>query len=316
MPELRQLRVLRSVGELGSFSLAGERLGYTQPAISKIVASLELEIGTQLVDRGTRPLRLTDAGEALSRRAASAFEQLAAAQLEVEAIAGLGAGTLRVGTFSSAGVAMVADALSGFRADHPGIELSFSEIGMPSALVRAVRAGDIDLGITFDHPETGDDIGEGLELHHLLDDPFDLVLPRAHRLARRRRITIGDLADEHWLLPDFGPGSPSFRMIDRRCSEAGFEPRIVFRINDCHVTQAMVAAGFGIALLPRIMLLFGHPEVVVRPLADDAPIRRISAVRLPTRYLTAATGRFLELLVEASSGYSRHDSRGGTVRLQ
>ena len=79
MPELRQLRVLRAVGELGSFSIAADELGYTQPAISKIVATLELEIGTRLVDRGTRPLRLTDAGEALSRRAASAFEQLAAA---------------------------------------------------------------------------------------------------------------------------------------------------------------------------------------------------------------------------------------------
>ena len=75
------------------------------------MATLELEIGTKLVDRGTRPLRLTDAGEALSRRAASAFEQLAAAQLEVDAIAGLGGGSLRVATFSSAGAAMVADAL-------------------------------------------------------------------------------------------------------------------------------------------------------------------------------------------------------------
>src|SRR4051812_37193901 len=132
MPELRQLRVLRAVGELGSFSTAGSRLGYTQPAVSKIVAALERELGTTLVDRGTRPLRLTDAGEALARGAGTAFEQLAAAQLEVEAIAGLGGGTLRVATFSSAGAAMVADALHTFRADHPHVALSFSEIGMPS----------------------------------------------------------------------------------------------------------------------------------------------------------------------------------------
>lgn len=304
MPELRQLRVLRAVGELGSFSIAGERLGYTQPAISKIVASLERELGTALVDRGTRPLRLTDAGEALARRAAGAFEQLAAAQLELEAIAGLGAGTLRVATFSSAGSAMVADALHAFRADHPHVALSFSEISMPSALLRALRAGDIDLGVTFDFPEASADIGEGLELHHLLDDPFDLVVSRTHRLARRRRAGVADLAGEDWLLPDFGPDSPSLRMINRRCAAAGFEPRVVFRINDCQMTQSMVAAGFGIALLPRLMLRHGHPEVVIKPLDRDPPIRRICALRLPTRFLTPASERYLALLREASARYA------------
>ena len=136
---------------------------------------------------------------------------------------------------------------------------------MPSALLRALRAGDIDLGITFDFPEVSADIGEGLELHHLLDDPFDLVVPRTHRLARRRRIGVADLASEGWLLPDFGPDSPSLQMIHRRCAAAGFEPRIVFRINDCQMTQAMVAAGFGIALLPRLMLRLPHPASRSRP---------------------------------------------------
>ena len=297
--------MLRAVGELGSFSIAADKLGYTQPAISKIVATLELEIGTKLVDRGTRPLRLTDAGEALSRRAASAFEQLAAAQLEVDAIAGLGGGSLRVATFSSAGAAMVADALHGFRADHPLVTLSFSEISMPSALLRALRAGDIDLGITFDFPEVSADIGEGLELHHLLDDPFDLVVPRTHRLARRRRISVADLASEGWLLPDFGPDSPSLQMIHRRCAAAGFEPRIVVRINDCQMTQAMVAAGFGVALLPRLMLRLPHPGVAIKALDRDPPIRRVCALRLPTRFLTPATERFLALLVVASAPYGR-----------
>jgi len=304
MPELRQLRVLRAVGELGSFSLAADRLGYTQPAVSKIIATLELEIGTKLVDRGTRPLRLTDAGEALSRRAASAFEQLAAAQLEVDAIAGLGGGSLRVATFSSAGSAMVADALRGFRADHPGVELSVAEIGMPSALVRAVRAGDVDLGITFDYPEAGPEVGDGLELHSLLDDPFDVVVPRSHRLARRRQVRVADMAGERWLLPDFGPDSPSLRMIARRCSEAGFEPGVDFRINDCQMTQSMVASGFGVALLPRLMLRFPHPAVAIRPLDCDPPIRRVCALRLPTRFLTPATERFLALLAEASASYA------------
>lgn len=296
---------MQAVGETGSFSVAADRLDYTQPAVSKIVAGLERQVGTTLVDRGTRPLRLTEAGSALTRRAGAAFEQLAAAEIEVEAIANLSAGSLHVGTFSSAGAAMVVDALRAFRASHPDVNVSIVEIGMPSALVRALRSGELDLAVSFDYPEAGAMIGEGLELEHLLDDPFDVVVPRGHRLARRPRIRFADLGGENWLLPDFGADSPSFRMIDRRCSDAGFNPNVAYRINDCQMTQALVAAGEGIALLPRLMLRAAHPGVAIRPLIGDAPVRRVSALRLATRYLTPSTERFIALLVEASASHAR-----------
>jgi DNA-binding transcriptional LysR family regulator len=93
-------------------------------------------------------------------------------------------------------------------------------------------------------------------------------------------------------------------MIDRRCREAGFNPNVVYRVNDCQMAQALVAAGEGIALLPRIMLRPAHPAVAIRPLASDPPMRRISTVRLSTRYLTPATERFRALLIEASADYS------------
>src|SRR4029077_1536075 len=143
--ELKQLRVLQAVGETGSFSVAAERLDYTQPAVSKIVATLERQLGTILVDRGIRPLRLAGGGGARGTRAGAAFEQIAAAELEVEAIANLSAGSLRVGTFSSAGAAMVVDALRVFRQAHPAVEVSIREIGMPSAIARSLRRGDLDL---------------------------------------------------------------------------------------------------------------------------------------------------------------------------
>jgi DNA-binding transcriptional LysR family regulator len=297
--ELKQLRVLQAVGETGSFSAAADRLDYTQPAVSKIVATLERLLGTTLVDRGIRPIRLTEAGAALTERAAAAFEQIAAGELEVEAIANLSAGRLRVGTFSSAGAAIVVDALRAFRKNHPDVDFSIREIGMPSALTRSLRRGDLDLGVSFDYPEIGDTFDDDLATVHLLDDPFDVVVPRGHRLERRRTIRFADLGRENWLLGDFGADSPSFRMIDRRCREAGFDPNVVYRVNDCQMAQALVAAGEGIALLPRIMLQALHPGVAVRPLAADPPMRRISAVRLATRYLTPATERFTALLVAA-----------------
>ena len=222
----------------------------------------------------------------------------------MEAIANLSAGSLRVGTFSSAGAAMVVDALRAFRTSHPDVDVSITEIGMPSALARALRRGDLDLGVSFDHPETGDALGDDLDLEHLLDDPFDVVVPRGHRLERKRTIRFADLSGENWLLPDFGPDSPSFRMIDRRCRDAGFNPTVAYRVNDCQMTQALVAAKEGIALLPRLMLRAAHPGVAIRPLASDPPIRRVLAVRLSTRYLTPATERFLALLVAASADHT------------
>jgi len=302
--ELKQLRVLLAVGDSGSFSAAADRLDYTQPAVSKIVAALERQLGTTLVDRGIRPLRLTEAGSALAQRAAAAFEQIAAAELEVEAIANLSAGSLRVGTFSSAGAAMVVDALRAFRKSHPDVDVSITEIGMPSALARLLRGGDLDLGVSFDYPEIGDTFGDDLAIVHLLDDPFDVVVPHGHRLEGKRKIRFADLGRENWLLGDFGADSPSFRMIDRRCRDAGFDPNVVYRVNDCQMAQALVAAGEGIALLPRIMLQVTHPGVAIRPLATDPPMRRISAVRLSTRYLTPATDRFTALLVAASTDHA------------
>jgi DNA-binding transcriptional LysR family regulator len=196
---------------------------------------------------------------------------------------------------------MVVDALRAFRTSHPDVDVSITEIGMPSAVTRSLRRGDLDLGVSFDYPEIGDTFGDDLALVHLLDDPFDVVVQRGHRLEGEPAVRFGDLAGENWLLGDFGADSPSFRMIDRRCREAGFDPSVAFRVNDCQMAQALVAAGEGIALLPRLMLRAQNPGVAIRPLAADPPMRRVSALRLSTRYLTPATERFIELLLTASA---------------
>ena len=302
MPELKQLRVLRDIGKTGSFSAAAAELDYTQPAVSKIVASLERELGTVLVDRETRPIRLTDAGAALARHAGEMLELLRTAEAEVQAVAQLDAGTLSVGVFSSAGASFFVDALRVLRSKHPAVQVSITE-GMPSALVDSLRAGDLDLAVVFDFPQAGEDRGAGLEAQHLLDDPFDVVVPDEHRLAGARRISYADLAEEDWLLPEFGPDSPSMKLLTRGCAAAGFEPRIIFQVNDCAMTLAMVASGEGISALPRLMLPRDHPGIRTKPFAEGAPIRRITAVRLPTRYLTPSSEVFLGLLASAASAY-------------
>ena len=313
MPELKQLRVLAAVAETGSFSAAAYGLNYTQPAVSRIVASLERELGAVLVERQARPVRLTDAGAALLRYADEVFARLSSARSEIEAITQVGAGSVSVGTFASAGKTFVVDALCEFRKRHPGVKVSIVEGGMPSSLVRRLRAGDLDVAVVFDYPAAGEDVGAGLELHHLLDVPFDIVLPPGHRLAGAGRVRAADLADEGWLLADFGPDSPSLQLISRMCAAAGFEPRVAFRVNDCHMNQALVAAGEGISILPRL-LLDPYAGVVAKPLDGDAPIMRVSAVRLPTRYLAPAAAEFLAVLRDAAKRWEDSWARRGRSR--
>jgi DNA-binding transcriptional LysR family regulator len=252
------------------------------------------------VERGSRPVRLTDAGAALVRHAEGLFAGLSSARSEIEAIAQADGGSVSLGTFSSAGTSFVVDALREFRRRHPAVQVSIVEGGMPSALVRRLRQGDVDFAVVFDYPAAGEDIGAGLELHHLLDVPWDVVLHRDNPLARKRRVRAVDLAPEKWVLPDFGTDSPSLKLIGRLCAAARFEPRVVFRVNDCHMNQALVAAGEGITILPRLLLDPLHPGVAVRPLAGDTPIMRVAAVRLPTRYLAPATAEFLSVLKDAA----------------
>ena len=123
MLDVRRLRVLREVAARGSFSAAAEALSYTQSAISQQIAALEREAGTTLVDRSARGIRLTDAGEALVRHAEAILARLAEAETELEAIAGLRGGRLRLAAFPSAGGSIIPPAVAAFRERHPGVEL-------------------------------------------------------------------------------------------------------------------------------------------------------------------------------------------------
>jgi DNA-binding transcriptional LysR family regulator len=310
MPDLRQLRALQAVAKAGSFSGAAEALNYTQPAVSKSIAALERELGAVLVERAFRPVRLTDAGAALVRHADELFARLSLARAEIDAITEANAGTVCVGTFGSAAAAFVVDALRDFRKRHPGVEVSIVE-GMPSSLVRRLEAGELDLAVVFDFPAAGEDIGAGLELHDLLDQPFDVVLHPDHPLAREGRVRPVDLADDDWILQDFGPASPTLRLIGRMCAAAGFEPRVAFRVNDCQVILAMVAAGEGVSILPRLMLDPLRADVAVKPVDGAVPTQRVAAVRLPTRYLAPAAAEFLVALRDAA--HARAESWAGAI---
>src|SRR5215210_728948 len=136
MLDVRRMKVLREVAARGSFSAAAEALSFTQSAVSQHVAALERESGAKLVERNARGVRLTDAGRALVGHADAILARLADAEAELEAIAGLRGGRLRLASFPSAGATIMPEAIARFRDRHPGVELSLEPCEPEPALVR------------------------------------------------------------------------------------------------------------------------------------------------------------------------------------
>src|ERR671916_1312727 len=149
MLDVRRMRVLREVAVRGSFSAAAEALSFTQSAVSQQIAALEREAGTVLVQRNARGVRLTEAGEALVRHAEAIMARLAEAEAELEAIAGLRGGRLRMAAFESAGATPMPPAIARFSSRHPSVELSLS-LAEPEDCIPLLRSGDLDLAVVFE----------------------------------------------------------------------------------------------------------------------------------------------------------------------
>src|ERR671918_1862449 len=150
MLDVKQLRVLKAVGEHGSFSAAAEALSYTQPAISQQVAALEKQTGTTLVDRTSRGVRLTDAGLALVDHAEVVLARLAAAEAELEAMAGVRGGRVRLASFPTAGASLLPPAVALFTERHPEVELTFVE-REPEEAAQMLRAAELEVALVFEY---------------------------------------------------------------------------------------------------------------------------------------------------------------------
>jgi DNA-binding transcriptional LysR family regulator len=300
MLDVRRMRVLREVALRGSFSAAAESLSFTQSAVSQQIAALEREAGAVLVERSARGVRLTDAGEAVVRHAEGILTRLAEAEAELEAIAGLRGGRLRMAAFESAASTIMPVAIARFTREHPAVELSLG-LHEPEEAVAALRAGDIDLAVTFGAGKPEDREGDGVMYHHLLEDPLYLVLPPNHPLARKRGVRLADLADEPWI--GGAPDCECNRMISQACMRFGFDPRIAFETDDYSAVQGFVAAGVGVSLIAELGLRTIRDDIVVRPLGRDTPVRQIYATALKG-YRSPATAAMIELLRDVGANHA------------
>jgi DNA-binding transcriptional LysR family regulator len=299
MLDVRRMRVLREVAARGSFSAAAEALSFTQSAVSQHVAALERETGTQLVERGRRGVRLTDAGHVLVSHADAILARIESAEDELAALSGLRGGRVRMLSFQSGGATLAPRAVAAFRERHPDVDLSMFE-AEPDEAGERLRLGEVDLALVYDHTSTPDLLGPELELTHLVDDSYEAILPAGHPLSKRRRLALADLAEEPWVCSTSMCGCR--RITESVCREAGFEPRVAFEADETLAAQALVAAGVGVTLLPRLALTTVHPGVVARTLTD-APVRRVWAARIKGAYASPASDAMLQTLEDVAEEF-------------
>lgn len=294
------LRVMRAIAEEGSFTAAAHSLGYTQPAVSQMVRRLEQRTGTALVERIGRSVRLTEAGALLARRAAEILDRIEEAEAEVSAIAGLQAGRVRLMAFPSSSATLVPRALARLRASHPAVTVQFSEAEPPESLA-ALRAGVVDLAVAFSYegidPGRGEDDLNGLVVRDVLTDPVMLVLPRDHELAGDDEVDLAALSGDRWIA-----GCPRCRgHLLLLAHEAGFDPDVTFETEDYVAVLGLVAAGLGVALVPRLILsTVSHPDVVVVPVSP--PSRRVvQVITTPDLQRVPAVAATLEALCASAA---------------
>ena len=304
MLNLGRLRVLSEVVARGSFSGAAEALSYTQSAVSQAIARLEAETGTTLVVRDRRGVRPTAAGATLVEHAEVIFAQVEAAEADLAALLGVRGGRLRVASFPSAGATLMPLAVADFRRGHPDVALTLAE-GEPEEIGPRVRAGEFDLALLFEFAGAREKPGAGLRSVTLLQDPMHVALPADHPLADKPELALADLRDEQWV--QTSASSPCARHVVRSCLAAGFEPNVTFESDDYETVQGLVAAGVGVALIPRLASTNVHDGVIIRGLAPNSPVRRVIAATAAGPGVAPAAKTMIRILADVARRYTGPD---------
>ena len=306
MLDLRRLQALHAVVVTGSVKDAAAQLGYSPSAISQHITALERETRTVLLEPAGRGVRPTQAGQLLATHAATLLGRAAEAEAELAALNAGETGVLRLASFATAGAELLPPALAKVRAALPLLEISLRVAEREEAL-STLRQGLLDLAVIEAHtPPAASD--SDLNFYPLLSDPFRIVVPRGHRLAKRRIIKLADTADEPW--------------IDIRCEvgccraatsaafgQAGFEPRRVVEADEYWPAQGFIAARLGLALIPALALGVLHDGVAVRRLHHaNQPVRHVLAATRPAITGTTPVQAMITAL-QAEADTQRHPTR-------
>lgn len=241
--EWQQLEYFREVARQQHFTLAAAHLSISQPALSRSIARLEAELGVPLFEREGRSVRLNRYGRSFLMHVDRALAEVTQGQRELADLLGPAKGTVAIGFIHVMGTQLLPALLRRFRADHPAVNFKLSQ-GSTGMLLDQLIAGDTDLCLMATHPERPQ-----LQWVHLFEEEIFAVIPPDHPLASKDSVHLAELADEPFIT--FEPGWGLRQLAEDLCRQAGFSPHIAFEGEEVSTVHGLVAAGLGVALIPR-----------------------------------------------------------------
>jgi LysR family transcriptional regulator, cyn operon transcriptional activator len=270
--ELRHLRYFLAVADAAHFTRAAERLHVTQPTLSHQIRQLEGQLDLSLFDRVGRQVRLTAAGELLLPFARRAFRELEEAQTALGELHGLKRGRLRVGIVQTVNACVIPEIVARFSAEFPGIEVQSAELAV-AEIESGLESGRIDLGISF-MPATS----AKLEGEKLFTEELVAVLPGRHSLAKKRELTVRELAAVPLVL--LAERYCTRQLVDGAFSAAGVRPRVQVEMNSIESILATVEQAGLASVLPELAMCRERAGLVARPLAQPKPRRSVGLLWL------------------------------------
>ncbi|PSK99604.1 molybdate transport repressor ModE-like protein [Murinocardiopsis flavida] len=307
MLDLDRLRALNAVSEHGSVSAAAETLGITTSAVSQQIAKLERETRSRLLERAGRGVRLTDAAHLLVRHAEQILALVTEAEADLEAQRGCVVGGLSIGAFATVARGLMPSVLRTVAAQHPQLTVQLHECD-PKVAVPLVQRGDFDLAVVQDWANSPLPLPEGVQRQHLADDAAEIALPAGHPMAGRAALALRELAAAHWI--GAPPGDICHAWLADTLRRAGIEPKVAHYASEYPTQLALVAAGLGAAVLPRLGRGPLPPGVVAVPVRP-ALVRHIYAVwrgesarRPAVQAMVAALRGGVDTVMGAPAGHS------------
>ncbi|MER5744119.1 LysR substrate-binding domain-containing protein [Streptomyces sp. NPDC002225] len=300
--DVKKLRILRTLRDRGTVTATARALMMTPSAVSQQLSSLSRQLGVPLLEAQGRRVRLTDAAHLVLRHAEVVFAQLERADAELTGYLRGEAGEVRIAAFSTAVPALVVPAVQRLRAEPrpgPDVRIQEAEAGQAYELL---AAGDTDLALSLAaHAPTAHD--PRFAVLPLLADPLDVALPAHHRLAAAPALRLADLADDPWIYGGSGPWS---QITTAACEAAGFVPEQAHSASGWTAILAMVEAGMGVALLPRMASAErrGRDGVVMRVLDADQPRRHVVAAVRQGAERGPAVARVLAALTTVAASFT------------
>ncbi|WP_431678666.1 LysR family transcriptional regulator [Kitasatospora sp. KL5] len=274
MLDLGRLRALHAVAVHGSVGGAAAALGFTPSAVSQQISKLERETRTVLLERQGRGVVLTDAAVRLADTARQLLALVEQAEVTLEERRGQAVGRLLVASFATGARGLLPGALADLRERCPDLDVRLLECD-PYPAADLVARGEVDLALVQDWPTVPLPVQDGLSRLDLGLDPVDLLLRAEHPLAALGTVPVAELLGQRWI--SVPPGNICHDWLVRTLREAGEEPDVLYQVGEFETQIALVEAGLGLGLVPRLGRAALPPGVVARPVSPE-PARRVYAL--------------------------------------